>query len=211
MERKRVAQEVIKVHKQAAVPSATSMLPAAKVEELLSKLRGKSTGQSSEGLPMPESKQMPSLGPRPTRTAEEQDEFFARLAAAGRHGRPKVAAEEAANLPSFDLRPLRSAEEQKEYFDKLSVPRVVRPKVLPFELGHRVQSSFGLASERHLLGRLEQLHLSKQKALMEKEEQEAQARVQEVRRALYGDDVSDDETCSGIFPPDPSPEASEAE
>ena len=29
------------------------------------------------------------------------------------------------------------------YFDKLSVPRVVRPKVLPFELGHRVQSSFG--------------------------------------------------------------------
>ena len=29
------------------------------VEELLSKLRGKSTGQSSEGLPMPESKQMP--------------------------------------------------------------------------------------------------------------------------------------------------------
>ena len=29
------------------------------------------------------------------------------------------------------------------YFAKLSVPRVVRPKVLPFELGHRVQSSFG--------------------------------------------------------------------
>ena len=32
----------------------------------------------------------------------------------------------------------------------------------------------------------------------------------QVHRALYGDDASEDEMIEGIFPPDPSPEASEA-
>lgn len=213
MDRKRMAHEVIRAHRAAAPPSATSMLPAAKAEEMLAQLRAERCSMRSQGPPSEEAEasrySIPCIGARPTRTPEEQEEFFAKLA--GRHGSlaPELT-EEALPGPSLRLRPVRSAEEQKQYFAKLSVPRVVRPKVLPFELGHRVQSSFGRAAERHLLGRLERLHETKQKAIMEQEALEAQARVREVRRALYGDDASEDEMTEGIFPPDPSPEASEA-
>eukprot|EP00435_Cladocopium_sp_Y103_P030624 s1549_g7.t1 len=219
MDRKRMAYEVIRAHKAAAPPTATSMLPAAKVQEILAQLRaerrparnGQGPGPGLQDPPAEEAEaarySVPCIGARPTRTAEEQEEFFAKLAAAGRHGSPEEALQPG---PSLRLRPVRSAEEQKQYFAKLSVPRVVRPKVLPFELGHRVQSSFGRAAERHLLGRLERLHETKQKAIMEQEALEAEARVREVRRALYGDDASEDEMTEGIFPPDPSPEGSEA-
>lgn len=213
MDCKRMAHEVIRAHRAAAPPSATSMLPAAKAEEMLAQLRAERCSMRSQGPPSEEAEasrySIPCIAARPTRTPEEQEEFFAKLA--GRHGSlaPELT-EEALPGPSLRLRPVRSAEEQKQYFAKLSVPRVVRPKVLPFELGHRVQSSFGRAAERHLLGRLERLHETKQKAIMEQEALEAQARVREVRRALYGDDASEDEMTEGIFPPDPSPEASEA-
>lgn len=219
MDRKRMAQEVIRAHRAAAPPSATSMLPAAKVEEILAQLRAErrpeAVRQQGEPAPTEEAEasrcSIPCIGGRPTRTAEEQEEFFAKLAYGhlSRSRAPEEAGEGQPG-PSLRLRPVRSAEEQKQYFAKLSAPRMVRPKVLPFELGHRVQSSFGRAAERHLLGRLERLHETKQKAMMEQEALEAQARVREVRRALYGDDASEDEMTEGIFPPDPSPEASEA-
>lgn len=107
------------------------------------------------------------------------------------------------------LKPVRSVEEQKEYFSKLSEPRSIRPKVPPFELAKRVQSSFGRAAERHLLARLEKIHESKAPKAEEQDRSKVNESLREALRALCESD--DDDLNDGVFPPDPSPALSETE